>query len=64
MYKQGDTENVLNCGAVTDPSLAGFSPEFYIIVDYSQIELFSKQSNQLSFQFNLVSRGYCLVFSV
>jgi predicted NAD-dependent protein-ADP-ribosyltransferase YbiA (DUF1768 family) len=35
MYKQGDTENVLNCGTVADPSLTGFSPEFYIMVEYS-----------------------------
>lgn len=35
MYKQGDTENVLNCGTVSDASLTTFSPEFYIIVEYS-----------------------------
>ena len=35
MYKQGDTENVLNCGTVADASIASFTPEFYIIVEYS-----------------------------
>lgn len=41
--------------------IALFPMLVYIIVDSSQIKLFSKQSNLLSFQFNLVSRG--LVFS-
>jgi predicted NAD-dependent protein-ADP-ribosyltransferase YbiA (DUF1768 family) len=35
MYKQGDTENVLNCGTVADASIASFTPEFYIMVEYS-----------------------------
>lgn len=35
MYKNGDMENVLNCGAVAEPSRVAFSPEFYIIVEYS-----------------------------
>lgn len=35
MYKNGDVENVLNCGAVADPSLTAFAPEFYIMVEYS-----------------------------
>jgi len=36
MFKHGDMENVLNCGAISpDESLTTLSPEFYIMVEFS-----------------------------
>lgn len=35
MFKHGDIENVLNCGAVSNSDAINFAPDYYIVVEYS-----------------------------